>query len=213
VSSASEKVVQLRQLLAERFHQAPPTEEPFFLTGLPAFDEIGLPRAALTEIVLTSGPGGALLLPALLHAATQRGERIALIDGKDVFQPKSLPPADLDRLLWIRCQTAGEAIKATDLVLRDGNFSLLILLLSLSPIRELGRVPATVWHRLQLVAEKSAGTVLIFSPRAQVGCARLRLSVHGAFPLSRLHSCREELLSTLSLQWERRRRGRERSDK
>jgi hypothetical protein len=113
-------------------------------------------------------------------------------------------------LLWTRCHHAWEAIKTADLTIRDGNIPLVILLLTLNSTSELRKIPATAWHRLQLLAEKSAVTVLVFSSHAQVGCARLRLSVSGAFPLAKLHRCRAELISKLNLQVERRRKGRER---
>ena len=210
--STSAKILQLRQLLADRFGQADLPAEEVYLTGLPALDEVGIPRAAITEIVssIVSGPGGALLLYGLLHASIQKGERVLLIDGKDAFAPKGLPRADQKRLLWTRCHEAWEAIKVADLAIRDGNVPLVILLLSLNPPGELRRIPATAWHRLQMLAEKSAVTVLVFSPHAQVGCARLRLSVSGAFPLAKLHRCRAQLTPMLSLQVERRRMGRER---
>lgn len=212
MSSASEKVIQLRQLLAERFQATASAERFHFLTGLPVLDEIGVPGGTLTEFVVESGPGGSLLLSALLHAIGRRGERLALVDGKDAFPPKSLPQADLDRLLWIRCRSGWEAIKAADLVLRDGNFSVVILLMSLVPAKEQARIPASAWHRLQMLAEKSSATVLIFSSQAQVGCARLRVVVDGAFPLSRFHASREELLPSLVLRQARRRVGMERRD-
>jgi len=212
MASPSEKVIELRQLLAERFGQAQLPVEETYATGLPALDEVGIPRAALTEIVSTisSGPGGTLLLYGLLHAAIQQGERIILIDGKDAFAPKGLPAADRKRLLWMRCHDAWETIKVADLAIRDGNVPLVVVLLSLNPISELKRIPANVWHRLQMLAEKSAVTVLVFTPYAQVGCARLRISVGGAFPLARLHHNRAKLLPDLNLHVERRRIGRER---
>ena len=210
MATVSDKVIQLRQLLAERFGQSQPSSEETYRTGLTALDEVGIPRAALTEVVssISSGPGGALLLYGLLHAAIGNGERVVLIDGKDAFAPQGLPPGDLKRLLWTRCHEAWEAIKAADLAIRDGNVPLVILLLTLNPPGELRRIPATVWHRLQMLAEKSAVTVLVFTPQAQVGCAKLRLSVGGSFPLDKLHICRDELLPALEVRVERRRMGR-----
>lgn len=212
MTSTSDKVLQLRQLLAERFGQGHPSTGDTYHTGLAALDEVEVPRAALTEIVssVSSGPGGALLLYGLLHAAIRNGERIVLIDGKDTFAPKGLPTSDLKRLLWTRCHEAWEAIKAADLAIRDSNVPLVVLHLTLNPASELNRIPATVWHRLQMLAEKSAVTVLVFSPQAQVGCARLRVSVSGAFPLAKLHASRAELLPALTIQVERRRMSRER---
>jgi hypothetical protein len=212
--STSDKVLHLRQLLADRFGRSDLAADEIYSVGLAALDEVGIPRAAVTEVVSSpsSSPGGALLLYGLLHAAIQKGERVALIDGKDVFAPKGLPQADLSRLLWTRCHHASEAIKAADLAIRDGNVPLVILLLTLNPSAELNKIPATAWHRLQMLAEKAAVSVLVFSPQAQVGCARLRISVRGTFPLDKLHCCRAELLPALNIQVERRRIGRERRD-
>jgi len=209
MAASSDKILQLRQLLADRFGRSEVSGEDLYATGLPALDEAGIPQAALTEIVsaIGAGPGGGLLLYGLLHAAIQQGDRIILIDGKNGFSPKGLPQDELDRLLWTRCRQAGEAIRAADLAVRDGNVPLVILLLTLNPPGELRRIPATVWHRLQMLAEKSAVTLLVFTPEAQIGCARLRLSVGGAFPLDQLHVRRDELLPALRVRVERRRVG------
>jgi hypothetical protein len=209
MATSSDTVVRLRQLLADRFGSTALPSDETFVTGLAVLDETGVPRSALTEIVSSavSRPGGSLLLYGLLHSAIKRGERIILIDGKGAFRPKGLPQADLNRLLWMRCNEAAEAIKAADLAVRDGNLPLIILLLTLNPLRELRRIPATAWHRLQMLAEKSATTLLVFTPDSQIGCARLRLSVSGSFPLDRLHVCRDELLPSLQVQVERRRMG------
>ncbi len=204
--AASEKILQLRQLLEEKFGPTELKAEEGYVTGLPSLDQVGIPRGALTEVVSSpaSGPGGALLLYALLHAVAQRKERVVLIDGTDCFAPKGLPNCDLTRVLWSRCRVIPEAIKAADLAVRDGNVPLVILLLTLNPAGELRRIPATVWHRLQMIAEKSAVTLLIFTPRAMVGCARLRLTAGGAFPLDALQLCRDEVVPTLDLRIERR---------
>lgn len=209
-SPVSSKILELRQLLAERFGRAEPLDEQAYATGLAALDEIGVPRGALTELVAApaTGPGGSLLLYGLLHAVLGRGERVILIDGKNSFAPHGLPQAELNRLLWVRCREAWEAIKAADLAVRDGNLPLIVLLLTLNPAGELRRIPATAWHRLQVLAEKSGVALLACTPRAQIGCARLRVSAGGAFPLARLHVARTELVSGLSLQVERRRQGR-----
>jgi hypothetical protein len=209
-SPVSSKILELRQLLAVRFGRSDSPDEQAYATGFPALDRIGVPRGALTEIVAApaAGPGGALLLYGLLHAVLARGERIILIDGKNSFAPKGLPQADLNRLLWVRCREAWDAIKAADLTVRDGNMPLIVLLLTLNPAGELRRIPATAWHRLQVLAEKSGVALLAWTPQAQIGCARLRVSVGGAFPLARLHVARTELVAGLSVQVERRRQGR-----
>jgi hypothetical protein len=215
VSTAADKILVLRQLLAERFGAPQLASEDVFPTGFAALDEIGVPRRALTEVVAASAstsPGGTLLLYGLLHAMAQRGERLILVDGRDTFAPKGLPQAELNRLLWVRCRTAAEVIKSADLIIRDGNIPLVVLLLMLNPAAELRRIPPNAWHRLQMLAEKSGAAVLAFTPHDLVGCARLRISVRGSFPLERLHVRRSELLRGLVLQVERRRIGKERDE-
>jgi len=203
--ATSEKIIQLKQLLAERFgSQSLPDEEKIHMTGLASVDEIGIVQATVTEIVSSgSRPGGVLLLYGLLHSAIREGSRIILIDGTDSFAPKGLPSDDLGRILWVKCANSTEALKSADLTIRDGNVPLVILWLTLNPLSELKRIPSTAWHRLQMLAEKAATTVLIFSPHPQVGCARLRLSVGGDFPLSKLHANRSELLPCVRLTVER----------
>jgi hypothetical protein len=204
-----EKILLLRQLLADRFGESELSGEEVYQAGLPALDDASVPRAALTEIVSStaSGPGGSLLLYGLLHAVILKGEQVILVDGKRAFNPKGLPQIELNRLLWMRCRNAWEAMKAADLAVRDGNIRLVILLLTLNPPGELRRIPTTAWHRLQMLAEKSAVTLLVFTPQAQIGCARLRLPVSGAFPLGKLHECRRELMRALEIQVVRRRAG------
>jgi hypothetical protein len=209
MAAMSEKILLLRQLLADRFGESAFSEEEVYSTGVPALDDAAVPRAALTEIVssTTSGPGGALLLYGLLHAVILKGERVILVDGKRAFDPKGLPQAELNRLLWTRCREAWEAMKAADLAVRDGNIPLVVLLLTLNPPAELRRIPATAWHRLQMLAEKSSVTLMVFTPQAQIGCARLRLSVSGTFALEKLHECRRELMPALEVRVARRRMG------
>jgi hypothetical protein len=205
--ASSDKIFQLRHLLAESSKRGRGAGNSVFVTELDALDKIGIPRGAVSEIVAVSGhgPGGSLLLYGLLHAALGRGERVILIDGKTSFAPKGLPQAELNRLLWVRCREAGQALKTADLAVRDGNVPLIVVLLTLNGAAELRRIPATAWQRLQLLAEKSGVTLLAFTPRAQIGCARLRVSVSGSFPLTQLQTVRDELVAGLSMQVERRR--------
>ena len=204
----SDKIVQLRQVLEEKFRCTGPGREEFYRTGVPVLDSHGIPRGGLTELVsgASSLQGQGLILYGVLEAALQRGDRVILIDGRDAFAPTELPEVCLDRLVWVRCQQALEGIKAADLAIRDGNVPLVLVFFSLNDPRELRRIPATAWHRLQLLAEKSSVTALIFSPQPQVGCARLRLSLQSSLPLSRLHADREDLFSFLSVGIDRQRR-------
>lgn len=204
--SASEKVIQLRQLLAGKFGSTSPSPEEVFSTELPVLDKVGVPRAAITEIVIPGASGfGLLLFCGLLHSLALRGERIAMVDGKDAFNPAGLSQNDLQRVLWTRCASAREALRAIDLVARDGNFPVVVALLNLNPPSELRRLPASAWHRLQMLAEKSGTALIVFTSFPQIGCSRLRLSVRGNLSLGHLHVPRLGLATRLSLQVERRR--------
>ena len=84
MSASSAKIIELRQLLSERFGVGAPLEEQAHGTGLTVLDEIGLPRGAMTEIVASpaAGPGGSLLLYGLLHASAAKG-RAAYPDRRE----------------------------------------------------------------------------------------------------------------------------------
>src|ERR1700674_5230006 len=138
-------VVDLRNLLAERFPHTPAPAETRLITGLSFLDRTiggGLPKGAITELISPQvSAGSASLIHALIQA--QRGavvpvvpRSVALIDARDSFDPQPLGNACLHHLLWVRCNKAFEAIKAADLLLRDGNFTLLIVDLVLNPPEE-----------------------------------------------------------------------------
>jgi len=84
---------------------------------------------------------------------------VALIDGKNSFE--LIDPANL--LLWIRCDNVSQAIRAADLIIRDGNIVLSILDLKQNEARELRKVPATSWYRLQRVTAEFETTLLLIT--------------------------------------------------
>jgi RecA/RadA recombinase len=100
---------------------------------------------------------------------------IALIDGRDSFDPQPLGNASLRHLLWVRCNKAFEAIKAADLLLRDGNFPLVIVDLVLNPPEELRKIPQTSWYRLQRLVEPTSAVCLVLTRQSMVGSAQLKI--------------------------------------
>jgi hypothetical protein len=78
----------------------------------------GLPQGAITEV--TSACGGGLLLVSLLQQVEQARAFVALIDGRDSFDPATVRKCALRRLLWVRCHSAELAVKAADLLLAMG---------------------------------------------------------------------------------------------
>jgi hypothetical protein len=81
------------------------------------------------------------------------------------------PNSILRQLLWMRCTKALEAVKAADLLLRDGNFPLVIVDLILNSPEELRKIPQTTWYRLQRLANRCPQLVW-FSPGMKWSAAR-----------------------------------------
>ncbi|MEY2564417.1 MAG: hypothetical protein QOH88_2610 [Verrucomicrobiota bacterium] len=186
MASGSSSIIDLRNLLAERFPPptAPPTQR--LVTGLPALDEAirgGLPKSAITELSSPNiSAGSALVLCALLHTAERDGYFLALVDGRDSFDPQPLGNC-LRNLLWVRCTQALEAIKAVDLLLRDGNFPLVVLDLVLNAAEELRKIPQTSWYRLQRLAEGAPTAFLVLTRQSIISSAQLKLSIENAWRL------------------------------
>jgi hypothetical protein len=200
---ASSKVIDLRRLLTERFPQtfAPATDR--LRTGLPAIDAAigGLPKNAITELSSPNlSAGSALLIPAFLQRAHRDGFFVALIDGSDSFDPQPAAHA-LRNLLWVRCHHAAEAVQAADLLLRDGNFPLVVLDLVLNASDELRKIPQTHWYRLQRLVEAAPTAFLVLTRRNMIGSAQLKLSLENAWRLSDLEQ--PELSARLNIQVER----------
>lgn len=187
---AASRIIDLRKLLAERFpeEQLPPGDR--LVTGLGIFDQQldgGLTKGAITEV--NSAPphaGSASMIAALLHRASHDRFFLALIDGRDSFDPSSIGASPLRHLLWVRCRTALEAVQAADLLLRDGNFPLVILDLVLNPVRELQKIPASHWYRLQRLVEPVPTAFLIFTPRSMISSAQWKLSLENRWRLPQL---------------------------
>jgi hypothetical protein len=190
-------IIQLRQVLAERFPQVrtwneeqPAPTAACWPAGLPTLDALlqgGLPKGAITEIVSSkSGRGSATLLCALLRQAHQSRLHAALIDGLDTFDPAALSQSVLSRLLWVRCHDAAEAVKAADIILRDRNLPLVALDLKMNSTAQLRKVSPTAWYRLQRLAQQGGSILAVFTPSPTVGCADARLNLESRFTLADL---------------------------
>jgi len=185
--AATAKLVDLRKLLAERFPHAPPREATRLFTGLPVLDEAtggGLPRGAITELISPRlSAGSALLIHALINCAYRDNYFVALIDGRDSFDACGFGNCVLRHLLWIRCSKTADAVKAADLVLRDGNFPLVIVDLALNSPEELRKIPQTNWYRLQRLVEPAPTACLVVSRQGMVASAQLTLVLENSWNL------------------------------
>jgi len=175
----SEKIIDLRNLLANRFPLPPRPAPTRLVTGLATFDQSighGLPKGAITELISPRGrAGSASLVHAFIRAAYRDQYFVALIDGRDSFDPCAVANSILRQLLWVRCTKTLEGVKAADLLLRDGNFPLVIVDLILNSPEELRKIPQTTWYRLQRLVEAVPTACLVLTQYEMVSSAQLKL--------------------------------------
>jgi len=188
--AASAKIIDLRKLLAERFPHLPATPATRLATGLPFLDQAiggGLPRGAITEVISPrKSAGSASFIHALINVAYRNNYFIALIDGRDSFDPCGLNNASLRHLLWVRCLKGSEGIKAADLLLRDANFPLVILDLTLNSPAELRKILQTSWYRLQRLVELAPTVCLVLTRYEMVDSAQVKLVLESSWNLQTL---------------------------
>ena len=194
------RLTDLRRLLAEKFPTMAQRPGGTLPTGLADVDaaEGGLRRAALTELSGASG-AGAMFIHAMLRAIG--GERCfaALVDAARTFDPDGCAAAALARLLVVFCADAMEAVKAADLLLRDGNLALVMLDLQAAPVRQLQRIPANTWHRLQRLAEQTTAAVVVLTPQPMIEAAQVRIAAAESWTLDAQRRWRHEL--TAAARW------------
>ncbi|MBA3272668.1 MAG: hypothetical protein H0T11_02190 [Chthoniobacterales bacterium] len=209
--SPADSIVDLRRLLAERFPQPPAAVQGWIATGIPTFDQAsggGLPKGAITELTsphISAGSG--LFISLLLHRAHRDGQFLALIDGRDSFDPLPLGNARLRNLLWVRCTSASDAVKAADLLLRDGNFPVVVLDLVLNGADELRKIPQTSWYRLQRLVEPAPTAFLILTRRSMISSAQVKLVLENNWTLGDLQ--RDHSIAELTFQVQRVHGGRQ----
>jgi hypothetical protein len=202
---AINNIVELRQLLTERFPRSHLSVSNLLRvetcpTGVPALDTLlngGLMWGEFTELISDSGSASAQIIHALLHRVARDGQFLALVDGADSFDVGAVESDVLARLLWVRCANVNEALKATDILLRDHNFPLVVLDLKLNPLNQLRKIPASTWHRYGRLLEQSHATVLVIAPIELVTRAACRVRLHGGLGLEALSQSPTELLLQL----------------
>ncbi|TLD69424.1 hypothetical protein FEM03_17420 [Phragmitibacter flavus] len=198
-------VISLREVLREQYPEAHAHalssggEMGAIQTGWACLDGMRLMQGTVAEIVDERGSAGAgLLLLALMEAERESlRPRVALVDGADAFDPASASMETLNRLLWVRCRDANRAIRAADLLLRDGNITRVLLDLQFCPAQALRQIPAPAWHRLRMLAEKAGTLLCAFTSFQMVPCARARLFLEETHAVEALDGSREGLLSEL----------------
>ena len=170
---------EIRRQLREKFPAAhgstgvsePPDEAPKSIFEIATF-----PQGAISEII---GAGLSLWIAGLLARPEEFAEfpKFVLVDGGDHFDPASHTAAACSQLLWVRCSKAQEALKATDLLVRDGNVPFVMLDLGGLPVPSLRSIPASAWWRLKQLCETGACRLVVLASSPLVPCASLRLAL------------------------------------
>ena len=190
----------LRALVAEKFPQSPRSQEGRLRIGCKALDQKGgLLRGAVTE-VCGSIAGGSLLLAAVVDAAVRDGLFVGLIDAANSFEPSDWMDEHLRRVLWVMSGSAGPAIRAADILLRDGNLPVVILDLQMLPMPQLRRIPESTWHRFQRVIEPTSTVLTVLTPQPMVEGAAARMAIRTELSLNAMYLPRPALWKHLDVQ-------------
>jgi hypothetical protein len=157
---------------------------PTVATGIPEIDALtgGLPRGALTEVFGPACSGGTSFLFSALGARTGHDEACALIDGSDTFDPCSAAAAgvDLKKLLWVRCHSIDQTLRATDLLLQSGGFGFIAVDVSDISPKLVRHVPLDSWFRFRRAVEDTPTILLLLSRESNAKtCASLVLQLQG----------------------------------
>ena len=194
----------LRSLLAARFPERHRQSAGVVATGARCIDEAlggGLPAGRLTELVsAVASTGGQTILAQLLRTTRNARERVALIDAADGFAPEAVPPDALLHLVWVRCRSVPEAFAAADILVRDGNYAIVVLDLRGLPERTLLRTPGTTWHRLRHAAQSSPAAGLVQTTTPLVPAVPFRIVLSNPIPLDNRRKERAVLADTLSIE-------------
>jgi hypothetical protein len=122
---------------------------------------------------------------------------MALVDGSDAFDPSAVPPDCLRHLIWVRCGDCNQAFAAADILMRDGNYAVVVLDLRGLDERALRRTPPSVWHRLQRAAEAGGPAVLVQTEFALAPAVPARLVLEKMLPLSTALRTRAEIAAAM----------------
>ena len=157
------------------------------LTGIPEIDALagGFPRGALTEICGPPCSGRTTVLLSALASRTAEAEVCALIDARDSFDPRSAEAAgvELQQLLWVRCRSLDQSLRAADLLIQGGGFGFIALDLSDVAPETVRHVPLNAWFRFRRAVEDTSTVLLVLEQESNAKtCASLvlRMSMKAA---------------------------------
>jgi len=197
-------ITALRSLVDSRFPASARKAGDGLPTGVPAIDEAlggGLPPGRLTELVSEkTGSGGQLALTRLLVTTRNARQRVALVDAADGFAPECVPSDALRHLVWVRPRSLAETMAVADVLVRDGNYAVVIVDLRGLAERELLNLPKAQWHRLQRAAESRPTAVLVQTTRGLVPAVPWRLTLQTTHGLSGQRTTHDKLVAALTVE-------------
>lgn len=163
------KIDELKRQLREKFPEAHPMrpDSTQVASGQKAFRVDEFPVGKISEVV-PSGPSCGLILfvAGLLGDSSESSPHpdLVLVDGADSFDPGSFTGPACSKMLWVRCSSALEMLRAADLLVHDGNVPLILLDATGLSRRELAALPASSWWRLSHTVEKTGGRLVVMTP-------------------------------------------------
>lgn len=197
-------IAALRSLVDARFPTSVRKPAGGVSTGVLAVDTAlcdGLPAGCLTELVSAEpGSGGQSVLTQLLITTRRARQRVALIDAADGLAPETLPADALRHLVWVRPRHLSEALAVADVLVRDGNYAVVVLDLRGLERRALLSIPKGQWHRLHRAAESRPGAVLVQTAFALVPAVPWRLILETSRGLAARRLPHEALLAQLNVE-------------
>jgi len=205
----SDKVVVLRRLLDERFPTAPRRKRRIVPTGVRRIDELlpgGLVTGLLTEFVSVVPSGGSqLAFGSILLSTRLARQRVALVDAAHSFCLDGFDEDAVAHLVWVRCGSLAESWRAADLVVRDPNYSVVVIDVRGFPEREILRTRDSIWVRLQRAAEQADTAVAVQTCSAAVPNAAMRVVFAQPFEGRVLTQPRVEVVDAIGVELERMR--------
>src|ERR1700720_1786464 len=107
------------------------------------------------------------------------------MDAGDSFDPRSAEAAgvELQQLLWVRCRSLDQSLRAADLVIQGGGFGFVALDLSDVAPETVRHVPLNAWFRFRRAVEDTSTVLLVLEQESNAKtCASLvlRMSMKGA---------------------------------
>ncbi len=186
----------LRALLAEKYPQHPPREgRRWMVKSADGHPMVELRQGGVTEVCGSVG-SGSLFMDALCRTAGAGHQMGALVDAAGAWDMAGAPvegEPGREAFLWVWCQGVAQAVKVTDLLLRDGNLPWVLLDLQMAPWNELRRVPATTWYRFQRIMEQSNAVFVVVTCRPMIGSAAERIFLHNRWTLEAMRQPRAAL--------------------